>query len=71
MIRKQKLYKSEEDVQKDPQCKSIAYQWHQEEEQTNHDKQHTCHKYIQLTLVISISLISNNRLSRSEIQVPV
>ena len=31
-------------VQEEPQSQSIAYQWHQEEEQTNHDRQYTSHR---------------------------
>ena len=35
---------STEDVQEEPQSQNLAYQLHQEEEQTNHDRQYTTHK---------------------------
>ena len=31
---------SVEDVQEESQSQNIAYQWHQDEEQTNHDRQY-------------------------------
>ena len=33
---------NKEDIQKDTQLQNIAYQWYQEEEQTNHNRQNMC-----------------------------
>ena len=38
------LYNDIEAVLKEPQSHNIAYQWHQEEDQTNYDEQDTSHK---------------------------
>ena len=35
---------SNEDIQEEPQSQIIAHVWHQEEEQTNQDRQYTSHK---------------------------
>ena len=38
------LKNSIEDIQEQPQSQNIAYEWHQEEEQTKHGSQYTSHK---------------------------
>ena len=42
------LNKNKEDVEEKPQSQDIAYEWHQVEDQTNHDRQYTKKIYMKI-----------------------